>query len=102
MSASAPFVVIDRGSRKILHQARTLGEARGYSEARDEPTTIGMIPETLNATEWAFCFQCVNTETGEILMQSESMDFDEAADAMYGLKLLLVPACLADRKAVRP
>ena len=99
---SAPFVVIDRGSKRILHQAATLGEARGYSEARDEPTTIGMIPETLNATEWAFRFQCINSDTGEIIMESPLMDFDEAADAMYGLKLLLVPACLADRKAVTP
>ncbi|HET6324810.1 MAG TPA: hypothetical protein VFG04_08925 [Planctomycetaceae bacterium] len=99
---ATPFVVIDRGSKRVLHQARTLGEARGYSEARDEPTTIGMIPEAFNATEWSFCFQCVKTETGEILMQSESMDFDEAADAMYGLKLLLVPAYLAERKAVTP
>ena len=97
-----PFVVIDRGSKRILHQAKTLGEARGYSEARDEPTTIGMIPETLDATEWQFRFQCVNGETGEILMESEAMDFDEAADAMYALKLLLVPVSVAAGKAVRP
>jgi hypothetical protein len=97
-----PFVVLDRSSRKVIHQAATLAEARGFSEARDEPTTIGMIPETLNATEWAFRFQCINGETGEILMQTEPMDFDEAADAMYGLKLLLVPVTLADRKAVTP
>jgi hypothetical protein len=95
---SAPFVVIDRSSKRILHQAATLPEARGFSEARDEPTTIGMIPEILDATEWSFRFECINSDTGEILMQSEPLDFDEAADAMYGLKLLLVPACLADRK----
>lgn len=95
-------MVIDRSSKRILHQAATLPEARGFSEVRDEPTTIGMIPETLDATEWSFRFQCINSDTGEILMESEVMDFDEAADAMYGLKLLLVPECLADRKAVTP
>jgi hypothetical protein len=96
-----PFVVLNRGDRKVIHQAATLAEARGYSEARDEPTAVAMIAETLNATEWAFCFQCVNSETGDVLMQSAPMDFDQAAAEMYGLKLLLVPACLTDRKAVR-
>jgi hypothetical protein len=99
---STPFVVIDRSSKRILHQAATLPEARGFSEARDEPTTIGMIPEAFDATEWRYRFQAVISDTGEILMESKVMDFDEAADVMYGLKLVLVPECLADRKAVTP
>jgi hypothetical protein len=95
---SHPFLVLNRSNRKVIHQAASLAEARGYSEARDEPTTIAMVAEYYAESEWSFVIQLVNIENGKVLAQSGEMDFNEASDQFISTKLLLVPSCLADRK----
>jgi hypothetical protein len=99
---STPFLVLNRSNRRVIHQAASLAEARGYSEARDEPTTIAMLAEHYVDVEWGFVIQLVNIENGKVLAQSVEMDFNQATDEFLATKLLLVPACLADRKAVTP
>ena len=80
--SSSPFIVLDRSTRRVIHQAKTLAEARGFSEARDEPTTIGIIPEVRARTEWSYVFQLINADTGEIIAESSPRDFDDAAEAL--------------------
>ena len=61
-----------------------------------------MLAENYVDAEWSFVIQLVNVENGKVLAQSVEMDFNEASDEFIATKLLLVPACLADRKLVTP
>lgn len=99
---SGSFLVLNRSNRRVIHQAASLAEARGYSEAREEPTTIAMVAEHHVSVEWHFVIQLVNCQNGRVLAQSSEMEFDEATEEFLATKLLLVPACLAERKAVTP
>ena len=45
MTGSTPFLVVGRHNRRILHEAATLAEARGFSEGCSRPTAIAILPE---------------------------------------------------------
>ncbi len=93
--------MLDRSTRRVVHQSASLEGARGFSEARDEPTSIAMLAEYGGQVPWSYRLQAVNAETGEVLMESEGIDFDDASDLLFSVKLVLVPSCLA-RKEKRP
>lgn len=97
---ATPFLVIGRHNRRILHAAATLAEARGFSEGCSRPTAVAFMPELRGCTEWLYVFQVVNSDTGAIIAESPAMDFDDAAETLCSVKVMLVPACLA--RSVKP
>ncbi len=95
------FLVVDRASRRIRHEAASLAEARGYCECRRKPSAVAILVDAFIRIETQFVVQVVRLETGLVLCQSHPMDIDEATDELLGSKLTLVPASMA-RKAVTP
>ena len=89
------FLVVNRGNRRVLHQADSLAEARGFSEGHSKPTAIAIIAETYACSEMEFCIELVNSENGRVLARSAPLNFDEATDEFLFARVLLVPACLS-------
>ena len=92
---SAPFLVLNRANRRVIHQAASLAEARGFSEGHPRPCAIAIVAETYACSEMEFCIELVNCETGRVLARSAPLEFDEATDEFLMAKVLLVPASLS-------
>ena len=89
------FLVVNRGNRRVLHQADSLAEARGFSEGHSKPCVIAIVAETYLCAEMEFCIELVNCETGRVLARSAPLDFDEATEEFLFARVLLVPASLS-------
>jgi hypothetical protein len=92
---SAPFIVLNRSNRRVIHQAASLEAARSFTEGHSKPCAIAMIAETYASAEMDFCIEIVNAESGRVLARSAPLEFNEATDEFLMAKILLVPACLA-------
>jgi len=99
MSAT-PFLVLNRGNRRVIHQCESLAEAKGYSDGHSSPTSIAMLAESSRSIEWDFVIQTVS-EGGKVIAQSAVMQLPDAMDTLCGCKLMLVPVDLAEREAVQ-
>jgi hypothetical protein len=93
--SSAPFLVLNRSNRRVIHQAASLAEARGFSEGHPRPCAIAIIAEVHASSEMQFCIELVNCDTGRVLARTVPLDFDEETDEFLMAKILLVPACLS-------
>lgn len=98
---SPPFLVLNRGNRRVIHQAKSLPEAQGFCAAHSSPTSIAMLAQSPRSIEWDFVIQTVS-ESGKVLAQSAVLHLDDAMEELCGAKLMLVPVELAVREAVRP
>jgi hypothetical protein len=94
---SAPFLVLNR---RVIHQAKTLPEAKGFCEGHPQPTSIAMLAETRGKCEMDFVLQIVD-DAGKVLATSAPIYFGDVVDAFLDARILLVPASMA-MKAVAP
>jgi hypothetical protein len=92
------FLVVDRSSRRIRHEATSLAEARGFMECRKRPSVIAIVVDCYARIEPTFVVQAVSVETGLVLCQSREMELDEAIDELMGAKLTLIPASMARKE----
>jgi hypothetical protein len=89
------FLVVDRSSRRIRHEAASLAEARGFMQCRKRASLLAIVVDCYARVEPEFVVQAVSVETGLVLCQSRPMELDEAIDELMGCKLTLVPASMA-------
>jgi hypothetical protein len=96
--SAGQFLVLNRSNSRVLHQSKTLPEAKGFCEGHPQPTSIAMLAEGRAKHEMEFVIQIVDDD-GKLIAESARMYFDDAIDTFMDAKLLLVPACMA--KGVR-
>jgi hypothetical protein len=97
---SSPFLVLNRSNRRVIHQAKTLPEAKGFCDGHPRPCSIAMLAEGRATNEMEFVIQVVD-DAGKVLATSDWLYFDDAIEAFLDAKLLLVPRSMAE-SGVRP
>jgi hypothetical protein len=91
------FLVVDRATRRIRHEASSLAEAKGFAECRKRPSAIAIVVDAFARIENSFVVQAVSIETGLVLCQSRELEIDEAINELMASKLTLVPASMAQK-----
>lgn len=85
------FLCLSRETDAVLYRAESLGQARGFSAGCEIPSRIVCALDSMTSTEFLYRIVVLDDDTGQVVCSGPIVDLLEAADALCGLRLVLMP-----------
>ena len=85
-----PFLVLDRIEKRVLYEADSLSQARGYCDASEHLCMVTTITEA-HCSEWKYRIHLID-KSGQILCSGPFIDLYEAEELLCSLRVVLLPA----------
>lgn len=85
------FLCLSREDNTCLYEAETLPQARGFVAGCDIPSRIVCALDGMTSTEFMYQIQVIDDDSGQVVCSGPIVDLLEAADALCGLRLVLMP-----------
>jgi len=91
MPALSPSVyVLDRRTRRVVYEAKSLSQAKGYADARRRPSMILFSAERSNV-ETLYQLAMIDTTSGQVVSHGPVVEIFDALDLLENLRIVMLP-----------